>query len=655
MKRLRPIALSTWAVLAASCNLTGTRDLDFRASTAGLADVLGQITPRPQWALPIVDHGLEQIVCWQDEIMVALAHQTRVATSNRTGLINSRLIAVDAVAGRQLWDATLDGTTEAVASIRATTAGLLVVFHEPGGSRFSMHDWRTGRVGWERSVDGVLDVVLEDGTAVVSAAGAVFAWSLADDQELWRVPVAARRLVPTSSGLLAIGQDLVLVNPSTGVLRWRLDPPAWLSKPLVIEGAPGLLLQDGPRLMLITAGGAPAWEREFAVAPTFVRLTSEELLVALRSSAGGDDLVCLDPARGTDRWRTPLEDVAQSVPVVVDRHIVVTTPQSVRTLDRATGDQVWCCPLAGSSAASRFPDQIIVRSDHLVVVAEHVVTSLRVCDGTVRWAIAAPSPKHAEAERQEAIYLATAMSFAKRLAKTPDMLGILRSVGESASPPELANRLQAHRDMLIRLGEARGAAMREERAHARRLRQETGVGNPVIDKLMARVELQSQVWGFIFARFEEREMVNAYGCIHQALLFAARRRHIVEAMLNCQFGRFIARPFAWADGSGILLIDIDDGAWREFVTKPDEGVATKNLVGLEPFTVLPGDRILTCGVELDSKRWQTLPLQDPFTRRANRTMNRSILALAIERRDFAPASDYPARALALRGGAARSW
>ncbi len=182
----------------------------------------------------------------------------------------------------------------------------------------------------------------------------------ASGRERWR----CRRPAPLGSAAIPLltraaggvswaeGGTVFLADGETGTLRW--------SRTLAGRGGISLASAGGDRLYAATADEALAldaadghtlWQRRHVIQDTLrptgamvVYDGGKGVCVALRYASLRGQLVCLDPANGTDRWRREI-----GVPLnlqVAPGHVVVRS-SGLEVFDDRTGRRLWTANLSG--------------------------------------------------------------------------------------------------------------------------------------------------------------------------------------------------------------------------------------------------------------------------------------------------------------------
>lgn len=199
-----------------------------------------------------------------------------------------------------------------------------------GGPRRRGYTSRTypadGKAVVETSIDwrSVTAPIVDEQEAIIPTPDAIVSVDLQNHTENYRIPIDHQPTLPP-----AHGSGVVVLVTGRGVASYSLDEqsrvwslpaknafsdaasPATLGRHFVI--------QDGNRLRLVEQRtGTVVWKRAFdARVEGFA--TSTEALAVNRATGDDSKLVVLDPADGTQKWRTTIE--SSRLPPVVDDYI----------------------------------------------------------------------------------------------------------------------------------------------------------------------------------------------------------------------------------------------------------------------------------------------------------------------------------------------
>jgi outer membrane protein assembly factor BamB len=267
---------------------------------------------------------------WRAADLVVAAGETAVA-------------ALDAGTGAERW--------RAAGARWAARAGDLLCAAR--GGAVACHDLATGRERWSRQLAGGLPRALT-------------------------APGAGRPLV------LAAGPALFALDPASGRILWRFEPPAARALQLAAFGPLALAASDAGFLYALDASGRLEWRLHLPGPPTGPPQPLGSDGAVLCATDRGGALVRFDAASGRRRFEAPLEftPTAPAVPFAGLLGVcgAVAGDPVVAAVDSA-GALAWtdAAPLAGPLAGAEVPIGLLVKT------AGGACAALG-RDGEVRWA-----------------------------------------------------------------------------------------------------------------------------------------------------------------------------------------------------------------------------------------------------------------------------
>ncbi len=338
---------------------------------------------------------------FRDETALALADGTLFAT------LGGYVHAFDAADGTARWSVDTGGP-----DLSAPTVADGAVFATVHRGAFLALDAATGEERW-RVEDGVGSVsndddvastpaVAPDGSAVhFVAGGRMHALDPADGTERWRVDAGSSMAPVAADALYVSGHESVRSYAlADGSLRWeRTFDRAVDTTPTVADGR--VFVQHNPAGVraLDASTGETRWTADLPAAgsrPTLVADGTHLYVPASTVSESGafqrNEIVALDPADGTERWRfgvrgsqSGMYDVPHAVSAG-DATYAVTGTEHVQRVDETPDGVRWRTEVADD------PDRATVAGDGVVYAATTSgeggsVAALEPGTGAVRWEV----------------------------------------------------------------------------------------------------------------------------------------------------------------------------------------------------------------------------------------------------------------------------
>jgi outer membrane protein assembly factor BamB len=252
-------------------------------------------------------------------------------------------------------------------------AGTLYFIVEEDGGRIAAVDADTGRRKWTSSIDSS-GYMSADHSAVYTVARPepnrveLIALSADSGRPLWRYAVSAERSAlsrPVSAGdRVYWAHDGVLhaVESTWGKPVWQL--PVDPGQPVVVarEGK-GHLIVASPVLLarLQAEDGQRVYERrlgrESAWAARPIICSDHDRLFLARNAGPSAEILCCRISDGEPLWT---RRVSRPVAMTAADGMLHVRGRRVRTLDAATGEQLWSYDAAGCGPVSRVGDRVVL-------------------------------------------------------------------------------------------------------------------------------------------------------------------------------------------------------------------------------------------------------------------------------------------------------
>jgi tripartite motif-containing protein 71 len=263
-----------------------------------------------------------------------------------------------------------------------------VIYAGSGDGFLYALDRESGAVLWRYQADSAVEItptVIGDSVYVVSLNGTLAALDKANGAERWRFaqPVAPDSTPLIVDTVLYVGSEdgnLYAIDPATGTEQWRVAVSGGITRSLAAaDGAIYAGTEAGQLHALDIAVGAERWvfvpenagESRIGtptIANGMVYANHAGITYALDAASGAEqwrasfeasspiaaangmifagggerDVVALDAATGTVRWRFATADRIQAAPAVVDEVVYVASfDRWVYALNAATGTERW--------------------------------------------------------------------------------------------------------------------------------------------------------------------------------------------------------------------------------------------------------------------------------------------------------------------------
>lgn len=291
---------------------------------------------------------------------------------------DDQVAALDPEAGTARW------TRSPVRRISPGAAGDAALFVDVDGGLVAV-DVATGDERWTATLDGNLTAVggSRNG-AVLTTDDVVVGLSVADGTVRWRheteTEPATRPVVTTDMALIGLGGGTVLALDHDGTVRWRASPGGQWEYPPAIDGDGAYVVTESRVAAYELAGGEERWSTSgegdlygspVPVGGTVCYASVTEHQIQTPTPEGTPlptdamnvdyevDLVGLDAATGTERWRTTrtyhidnFTDMRPSPSLAGDAgHVFVADLDRMFAYEAENGQRMWSTDSGGRHPA----------------------------------------------------------------------------------------------------------------------------------------------------------------------------------------------------------------------------------------------------------------------------------------------------------------
>ena len=224
-------------------------------------------------------------------------------------------------------------------------------------ARVSALQWSDGTQLWTADLTATTRPVIDEGRVFVSAGDEIHALAESTGVSQWHRSVGALSISPTAKAgwLIVPGSDGSLqgINASQGSEVWRIDLPAALTVPVVIDG--DLVFgacADGVVRAWQIADGAVRWTRELGTRPVQILAASGQVF------AGGENgnLFSLRHRDGKENWKYRLEMTIVGRLAADADHVYVTTIDNFVSAHAFNGHRAWHKSLAARVVDGLYSD-----------------------------------------------------------------------------------------------------------------------------------------------------------------------------------------------------------------------------------------------------------------------------------------------------------
>lgn len=249
------------------------------------------------------------------------------------------LRALDDQTGQPRWTRSL-GRQIVTPTVSAQGTVVVGAVDDQGPALFGLAE-ATGAVRWRRPVPaGFLPWLALDPPVVLALTldRQLLAVDPADGRERWRQPLPAEAVLPETDRVgggqlvVLLPEGVMLLETSTGQVRWRARVQGWPGEALVVGPLVVVSTFDGELVAVEAATGQRRWAHTGALGRG---LASDGEVLYVPGQA--DDLLALDLSTGAVRWRRPVGPLFAAVAIAQGRLWAGTTTGEVVALARATG------------------------------------------------------------------------------------------------------------------------------------------------------------------------------------------------------------------------------------------------------------------------------------------------------------------------------
>lgn len=177
----------------------------------------------------------------------------------------------------------------------------------------------------------------------------VFCLAADRDEVLWRGPemngiqaaptVAGDQVVVNSGGFQDVAPHIRAFDVADGTERWRYDTDAETKgAPAIADGTVYVTATDGLHAV-DAASGERVFHQPTVTGRWATPATDGERVYAMSRTDGTEELVVLDAADGTERWRQPTPAMDTEPPVVTSDSVYIATEDGIVALDPSDGTE----------------------------------------------------------------------------------------------------------------------------------------------------------------------------------------------------------------------------------------------------------------------------------------------------------------------------
>jgi outer membrane protein assembly factor BamB len=293
---------------------------------------------------------VEPVEAWRAEVTCLVGDRTGVVVAELfiLGCDANRVVALDALSGRERWTAEISGPMQ---GSPAAADGAL--YASDAGGTFTSFDVGSGAVRWSIEIGPTRHPVVVDGTIYVGTEDGRYLGLASSDGSVvwsWQAPAGAGPATGTVVGQTAyVSADdgnLYAVSLADGSERWhfhvrsgRVSTPAITADTVFVASLQSGAEPAGEIYALDLATGAERWRYRTPSGNQIAPPTTLGDVVYSPSSDQG--LFALDAADGSIRWQAETGPMSGQSPAIVGDVVYLVTDRSLAAFSRSDGGRLW--------------------------------------------------------------------------------------------------------------------------------------------------------------------------------------------------------------------------------------------------------------------------------------------------------------------------
>ncbi len=578
--------------------------------------------PTPSWKSMVDPVEMDDIRAVGPELVLAGLVNMREKYPNSSNLSPDYgpYVLVNAATGRIVWQHPRKPDLHLSYSILGTAPHLIYSYSDGEKLTLTGVHMATGQTMWEKKLSpkSKLAVAGEAGIVVIAEAderNTLTAIDLNTGKKVWRLTDEKLGTLPAltiQDNALVVGARVSSgLDLKTGRMRWTCQEAGPVeSEAMILPVSNGTIIPTTEgRLCRIDGSGKAQWMTSLPATPLLLATDGSILVVESMGNGPVPHLTAVDLTSGTRIWSISPPGALKSPMAFSQKALAFSTRSTVQAIDPLTGKTLFSVPLQETSD-QRLPDHIVLFPDHLSVATETTVSAYALPNGETLWHFDLTAAKDRMTYTHRQFY-------GDKVSKAPPnpVLGMIeaqqsRALSRQQWADQRLNR--AYQNYHNRRSEYLELKSRnsddKDYAYGRMKIAATNVD------VTRRINNS-----FNQARFAIDTAVNAYfmgaaidSNIQQGADLAEKDKDYMKRIvfanmhLNALQEPYYVHPFNWERGFGIVLINLENGAWSEVVTSPFEH---KALVSAAYCHLMMGrltddrQQLITFGTGLDRQSW----------------------------------------------------
>lgn len=460
---------------------------------------------------------------------------------------------------------------------------------------------------------------------------------LATGSTLWSTKdtLGPARLAVVGDTVVELGEGVKVHELRSGTALWSsaaAGPGADRAFPVV--STDGLVVSGTRAVARLGPRGTVLWVTSVSGDPEWMGSVDEILLIYSAAKKNPGHLLAVDLESGAIRWDRALS-ARQHGPFTVDEHVVAfTTDASLELWDAQSGRTMSSVTLPTQLAADRLPDHVFISDGIAGMFGEQGALAVRASDGAVLYRFSF------KGIGDRTFRAALRISGANKL-EAPGMRQPV--VVNNSSSAEVAI---AHAQMMAALSNQQfvNSSTRNDHSRGASMARMAAIERTRAATIAAHRAERTAAQSEIVTAFSDAAMAFsvqiAAAMAKESFETASARRRAAVDLIRRNYqdaiqGRYAVRPIRLRFGDGLLILDLNTGAWAEIPIAPDEGAVAQDIFLDSLLVSVVDGRLVTKGIGFYPEQWKVDEVSVGYT-----TVHRSLFAYDLSAITLRPPTEY---------------